>query len=65
MTEKTNWMCRVVDCTGQAVVGWGDDLFPPVEVCSSHLEELSEGALAIHTHGGRSLLVKPLHRRTI
>lgn len=65
MTMTTNWMCRVVDCTGQAVMGWGADLFPPVEVCARHLGELSEGALALHTNGGNSLLVKPLGRGTI
>lgn len=65
MTEKTKWMCRVVDCTREAVVGWGGDLFPPVDVCSKHLEELSGGAIALHTNRGQSLRVKPLHRATI
>jgi hypothetical protein len=65
MTETTTWTCGVVDCAREAVVGWGEDLFPPVEVCDRHLDELAGGALAIHTHGGTRLLVKPLTRGTI
>lgn len=65
MAETTTWLCRVVDCTREAVAGWGEDLFPPVDVCSRHLDELADGALAIHMDGGASLRIKPLQRGTI
>jgi hypothetical protein len=65
MTETGTWTCRVVNCARGAVLGWGDDLFPPVEVCARHLDELAGGALAIHTDGGTRLLLKPLARGTI
>jgi len=60
MTKTTAWRCRVVDCTSEAVAGWGGDLHPPVDVCSGHLDDLAGGAVAIHTKGGQSLLVKQL-----
>jgi len=60
MTDTRLWACRVTGCTRDAVAGWGGDLYPPVEVCSAHLDDLAGGAVAIHTDGGRSLLVKQL-----
>jgi hypothetical protein len=60
MTETTTWTCRVVDCTSDAVAGWGGDLHPPVEVCAGHLDDLAGGAVAIHTNGGQQLLVRQL-----
>jgi hypothetical protein len=65
MTQTTTWTCRVVNCGREAVAGWGDDLFPSIDVCSGHLDELARGALALHTNGGRNLLVKPLQKGTI
>ena len=65
MTKTTAWMCCVVGCRSEAVAGWGGDLYPSVDVCSSHLDELAGGALALHTHGGENLIVKPLHAGTI
>lgn len=58
MTRTATWTCCVVDCAGEAVAGWGEDLFPSVDVCSRHLAELAGGALALPTNGGRNLLVK-------
>jgi hypothetical protein len=65
MTKTTTWMCCVVGCSNEAVAGWGGDLFPSVDVCSGHLDELAGGALALHTHRGQNLIVKPLHQGTI
>lgn len=65
MTATAIWTCRVVNCSNEATSGWGSDIFPPVEVCAEHLDELARGALAIHTDGGESLMVKPLSRGTI
>lgn len=47
------------------MAGWGSDLSPAVDVCARHLDELSGGAVAIHTDAGRSLLIKPLRKGTI
>lgn len=65
MTETTAWTCRVLHCTSDATAGWGSDLYPPVDVCARHLDELAAGALALHTNRGRDLIVRPLHRGTI
>lgn len=55
----------MVDCSNEATSGWGSDIYPSVDVCARHLDELAAGALVLHTHGGRGLLVKPLRRGTI
>ena len=61
----TSWTCSVQDCSSAATAGWGSDVYPPVDVCSAHLDELAGGALALHTDRGRTLIVKPLGRGTL
>lgn len=65
MTATTTWTCCVLDCTSEATTGWGSDVYPPVDVCSAHLDELAAGAVALHVDRGRKLIVKPLHKGTI
>lgn len=65
MTGTTTWTCRVQGCTSEATTGWGSDVYPPVDVCSQHLDELAAGALVLHVNRGRNLIVRPLHRGAI